>query len=87
MVRSRSEVRLLSRAQEVKKKRYGIKKETVREVAVRRMQKDQLYHPQIENDGGQVGIGQILQHRTQAYQAQGNEEIVGKRTSLLSESS
>jgi len=41
-------------------KYHGHKKETLREDAMRGMQKDQLHHPQIENDGGQAGIGQIL---------------------------
>jgi len=43
---------------------------------MRRLQKDQLHYPQIEDDGGQIGFGQVLQNRTQAYQTQGNQEIV-----------
>ena len=56
-------------------KDHGIKKETVCEDGLRWLQEDQLHHPQIENDGGQIGAGQILQHRAQAHQAQGNKEI------------
>jgi len=54
---------------------YGIKKEAFRKAAMRGLQKNQLFRPQIENDGGQVGVVQILQDRAQAHEAQGNEEI------------
>ena len=53
----------------------GHKKETLRENAVHWMQKHQLPQPQIQNNGRQAGIGEILQNRAQAHQAQGSEEI------------
>jgi len=55
--------------------KYGIKKEAFREAAMRGLQKDQLFRPQIKNDGGKTGIVQILQNRAQAHETQGNQKI------------
>ena len=55
--------------------KYGIKKEAFREAAMRGLQKDQLFCPQIKDDGGQAGAVQILQNRAQAHETQGNQKV------------
>jgi len=58
--------------------KHGNKKETLRENDVPGVQTDQLPQPQIQNNGRQAGIVQVLQHLPQAHQTQRSKEVVNE---------